>query len=57
MKQLFKLSPDLPAQGFGGLQDGGLGECKYHGLSLLLLTLLDILKKENVKSKVRIFSS
>lgn len=53
MKQLCELSHGLPTQGSGGLHVGGPGKYKYCGLSLMLLTLLDVLKKENVKSKVK----
>lgn len=51
IKQLSKLPRDLPTKGFDGLHVGGPEKCKYCGLSLMLLTLLDVLKKENVKSK------
>lgn len=51
MKQLCKLSHNLPTQGFGGLHVGGPEKCKYCGLSLMLLTLLDVLNKESVKSE------
>lgn len=57
MKQLHKLPQDLLSQGIGGLHGGGPEACKHCGLILVFLTLLEVLKKENVKSKVKIFST